>query len=813
MNRWTRRILKHGLGAFTAVAACAWIGCAVERAEDDGSDSQTDALTATAAFQNGVSPSTGYSGATDAVLQQSTPTVNAGSDPIVRVDMDYPTSSGKAATAVLRFDLSAVPAGSKVKAASLTVNVTDATSGEGYTLYALNKAWDQATVTWNNARSGSAWSPGGGRGANHGAEPLGTLLPTASGKYTLSLNAAGVAAVQGWVDAPSTNFGFVLEAPTNMDGLQFESSEATTAANRPRFSLTYDAPAPTGTGLLAQYYTGTNFGVLASTRTDATVNFDWGTAAPSGAGVGADSYSVRWSGQVLPSYSQTYTFHTRSDDGVRLWVNGQKIIDNWTNHSATDDSGTIALTAGQKVAIKLEYYEATGSAVAQLSWSSSSQAKQIIPAAALFPDAAPAADAGAPDSGGGSSTPARGPIRFASLAAARAVLKAPADANYVTWNPSWPKDRDLEDVFATELGANDILVLPERPEPYIVDASEGFRAAGVQSVRGRNGNLPIVNRYKGIRNARTWFAMARARRGILGLGPDARIEMSNSAWRQERQIQDKGSVQEDGWVSPGRTWINTSGVQQGELVGAQEKVIEAEHRSPYFGNFTMRTRDLGGVAYSGLVSGGTTQTFERLDLTAGWRGFLGVPNGETGSIATGGGTYLISKVIMGTRDANGNRVGTSPIMINSCTGGGRIEDVDASETYAGMLTIWNSGGKHVLSNVNTRFNRGPGLNLEKLQAGFELEWIGGSNWSDYKGNGGKSPKPADQGTSGGLHVGIFAEGGSAKLKFVGVDFDNGPTPGAVNIQSYGNTKQKLVDIVRTDAAGNPLPVKVYGTVY
>jgi hypothetical protein len=78
---------------------------------------------------------------------------------------------------------------------------------------------------------------------------------------------------------------------------------------------------------------------------------------------------------------------------------------------------------------------------------------------------------------------------------------------------------------------------------------------------------------------------------------------------------------------------------------------------------------------------------------------------------------------------------------------------------------------------------------------------------------GKSPKPADQSTiKGGLHVGIFAEGGSAKLTFVGVDFDDGPTPGAINIQSYGATKQKLADIVRTDAAGNPLPIKVYGTI-
>lgn len=812
MKRWSRAILRNGFGAFTAVAACAWIGCsATDEGDEDESLAQGDALTTTTSFQNGVAPSSSYGGTTDAVLQQASPTTNVGGDGTLRVDMDSPSGTGNAATAVLRFDLSAVPVGSKISSATLTVNVTDSTSGEGYRLYALNRAWDESVTTWNTARAGSAWSPGGGRGANHGTTALGTILATATGKYTLSLNAEGIQVVQGWIATPSTNHGFVLEAPTNLDGLQFDSSEASTVANRPRFSIAYDAPSAVGTGLLAEYYTGIAFGALASTRTDATVSFDWGTSAPPGAGVAADNYSVRWSGQVRAAYSQTYTFFTRSDDGVRLWVNGQKVIDNWTQHAAVENSGTVTLAAGQKYAIKLEYYEASGSAVAQLSWSSSSQAKQIIPAAALFPDSAsPAVDAGVPDTGGGTTTPAKGPVSFPSLAAARAALKAPADASYVTWNPAWPTNRDLEDVFATELGANDILVLPERAEPYVVDSSEGFRAAGVRSILGRNGQLPIVSRYKGIRNARTWFAMARARRGILGLGPNARIEMSASAWRQERQIEDKGSVQADGWVSPGRTWINTSGVAQSELIGAQEKVIEAEHKQAYFGNFTMRTRDLGGVAYNGLVSNGTTNTFERLDLTAGWRGFQGVPNGEAGAIATGGGTYLISKSIVGTRDSSGTRVGASPIMINSCTGGGRIEDTDVGESYAGMLTIWNSGGKHVLSNVNTRFNAGPGLNLEKTQAGFELEWIGGSNWSDYYGNGGKTPKPADQGTQGRLHVGLFAEGGSAKLTFVGVDFDNGPTPGAVNIQSYGATKQRLVDIVRTDAAGNPLPVKVYG---
>ena len=143
-----------------------------------------------------------------------------------------------------------------------------------------------------------------------------------------------------------------------------------------------------GTGLAADYFNNVNLTGLALSRTDATVNFDWGTGSP-GSGVGSDNFSVRWQGQVQPLYTETYRFSTASDDGVRLWVNGQLLVNNWTDHPPTLNSGTIALTAGQKYDIKLEYYEHLEGAVAQLLWASPSQASQVIPQTQLYP-AAPA---------------------------------------------------------------------------------------------------------------------------------------------------------------------------------------------------------------------------------------------------------------------------------------------------------------------------------------------------------------------------------------------------------------------------------------
>ncbi len=153
------------------------------------------------------------------------------------------------------------------------------------------------------------------------------------------------------------------------------------------YTATYQAnPTGTGNGLSAVYYDNQNFTGATVSRVDQTVNFDWGSGAPV-AGIGADTFSVRWTGQVQPQFSQTYQFFTQSDDGVRLWINNQLVVDNWTDHALTENSGTIALTAGQRYDIRMEYFENGGGAVAKLLWSSSSTPKAVIPGSRLFSSA------------------------------------------------------------------------------------------------------------------------------------------------------------------------------------------------------------------------------------------------------------------------------------------------------------------------------------------------------------------------------------------------------------------------------------------
>jgi hypothetical protein len=137
-------------------------------------------------------------------------------------------------------------------------------------------------------------------------------------------------------------------------------------------------------GLKGEYFNNMAFtGSAILTRVDATVGFDWTGGSPDSS-INVDNFSARWSGFVQPLYSETYTFSTSSDDGIRLWVNGVQIINNWTNHAAATDTGTITLTAGVIYNIVLEYYENTGQAVSKLSWSSPSQVSQIIPSTQLY---------------------------------------------------------------------------------------------------------------------------------------------------------------------------------------------------------------------------------------------------------------------------------------------------------------------------------------------------------------------------------------------------------------------------------------------
>jgi hypothetical protein len=123
------------------------------------------------------------------------------------------------------------------------------------------------------------------------------------------------------------------------------------------------------------------------TETDPTVNFDWGTSAPA-AGVNSKGFEVRWSGQVLSEAAGTYVFNVESSALVRLWVNGQEIINDWTPQSQGNDVGIpITLAANTLYNIRLDFYQpsASNNNSVSLQWTPPGGTQQVIPQSNLYP--------------------------------------------------------------------------------------------------------------------------------------------------------------------------------------------------------------------------------------------------------------------------------------------------------------------------------------------------------------------------------------------------------------------------------------------
>lgn len=154
-------------------------------------------------------------------------------------------------------------------------------------------------------------------------------------------------------------------------------------------SLLYPASQPAAAdtlaaGLKGDYFDNEDFTAFKLTRTDPTVDFNLVFNSPDPT-INADTFSVRWTGQVIPPATGNYVFVTQSDDGVRLWLGNQLLIDNLTPHALTEDrSAAIALTGGQSYNLRLEYFELTANAIIRLMWIRPAQtAPEIIPTASL----------------------------------------------------------------------------------------------------------------------------------------------------------------------------------------------------------------------------------------------------------------------------------------------------------------------------------------------------------------------------------------------------------------------------------------------
>jgi len=135
-------------------------------------------------------------------------------------------------------------------------------------------------------------------------------------------------------------------------------------------------------GLTARYYNNIDLTALALQRLDSAVDFNWGAGSPDAA-VGADTFSARWTGQVYAPSNGQYAFSVASDDGVRLWVGGKLVLDNWVDQAFTEKTGSVTLVRGYHDLL-LEYYDNLYDAAVTLSWAGPGFAKQVVSASNLY---------------------------------------------------------------------------------------------------------------------------------------------------------------------------------------------------------------------------------------------------------------------------------------------------------------------------------------------------------------------------------------------------------------------------------------------
>ncbi|HWN06591.1 MAG TPA: PA14 domain-containing protein [Steroidobacteraceae bacterium] len=140
----------------------------------------------------------------------------------------------------------------------------------------------------------------------------------------------------------------------------------------------------TGTGLGGAYFNNMTLGGTPALERVENVAFTWSSSP--GPNVNANQFSVRWTGFVESTSSGSHQFQTKSNDGVRLWIDGELVIDNWTAHATTTNtSATIALVKNQRYAVTMEYYDNAGNGVARLLWKRPATANFVaVPVTRLY---------------------------------------------------------------------------------------------------------------------------------------------------------------------------------------------------------------------------------------------------------------------------------------------------------------------------------------------------------------------------------------------------------------------------------------------
>lgn len=175
--------------------------------------------------------------------------------------------------------------------------------------------------------------------------------------------------IDGWRDQGPTTYTATRALAAGVHAVRVEYYEhGGGALVQVGWALSSGGPPTCSTAqYLAEYFNNKTLSgpAVVSRCEPSPISYDWGSGSPA-AGVGADDFSARWTGN-FDFQAGAHTFTATSDDGMRVWVDDGLIIDAWMDQGATTYTATTTLAAGAH-AVRVEYYEHGGGALASLSW-------------------------------------------------------------------------------------------------------------------------------------------------------------------------------------------------------------------------------------------------------------------------------------------------------------------------------------------------------------------------------------------------------------------------------------------------------------
>ena len=190
---------------------------------------------------------------------------------------------------------------------------------------------------------------------------------------------ARVNAANQLVDAPidfATNLAGPVQLESGPDGAIYYVTIGSGEIRRIRYFANYTPlDCPTGQYRAEYFNNKTLAGVPTVQRCESSINYDWGLTGPDGLPV--DGFSARWTGRFMFG-TDNYQFRVTSDDGARLYIDDQPVIDDWKDSGPILETATRSMTAGEHT-VRAEYYEDTHGAAMQVSWVADHPSQPPVP--------------------------------------------------------------------------------------------------------------------------------------------------------------------------------------------------------------------------------------------------------------------------------------------------------------------------------------------------------------------------------------------------------------------------------------------------